>query len=82
MATEEKYQIDEAHAIQLRDQVENLRGGIVDKAHYLVHVVMPQRVVTLSDLYNVWIPIFIIVNMHNNLFPINYHYLKLILLSF
>jgi len=44
--------IDEAQAVQLKEKVEALRGGITDKAHHLVHVVMPQRVLLLSELYN------------------------------
>lgn len=48
-----KYKIDEAEAAQLKDKVEGLRSGITEKAYHLVHVVMPQRVLALSELYNV-----------------------------
>ncbi len=51
--SEEKYKVDENLAAQLKDQLEGLRGDITHKAHHLVNVIMPQRVLHLSELYNV-----------------------------
>lgn len=51
----EKYKIDEVYAAQLKEKVEGLRGGITEKAHHLVYVVMPQRVLALTELFAVCI---------------------------
>jgi hypothetical protein len=53
MSDANKYKIDEVQAAQLKEKVEALRAGITEKAHHLVHIVMPQRVLALSELYNV-----------------------------
>lgn len=49
----EKYKIDDNQAAELKKQVESLRGGLTEKAHHLVYVVMPQRVLDLSELFSV-----------------------------
>jgi len=46
-SSNEKYVVE----AKLREQVDDLRNKIADKAHDLVNVVMPQRVLLLSDLY-------------------------------
>eukprot|EP00026_Physarum_polycephalum_P015675 Phypoly_transcript_16411.p1 GENE.Phypoly_transcript_16411~~Phypoly_transcript_16411.p1 ORF type:complete len:272 (+),score=62.49 Phypoly_transcript_16411:83-817(+) len=52
MSEANKYKIDDAQAAALKEKVEALRSGITEKAYHLVHIVMPQRVLALSELYN------------------------------
>lgn len=53
MSADNKYKIDEVEAAKLKEKVEALRTGITARAYHLVHIVMPQRVLEISDLYNV-----------------------------